>query len=308
MNSADYVALVGFMVLVYKTVLYVMSLMNKVNLKNYAYGWVAVTGATDGIGKSFAEWFAIRGFKVILISRDQAKLEAVKQDLMESTKNSNIEIVQANFALSHRDPENYYSNLIEKLKQYQISVLVNNVGISPEVNYLVKLKPSDIEQSLGVNIYPQVYLTHKLIPEFLHRYETSKQKSLIINLSSISSVTPIPGMSIYGATKRFNDFLSQAISFEYSPAIQISSFTPHAVSTKLTRRFDLHKSSMTLCIEPTEFVCSVMNQLNWRSSSGHWKHSILQKVMECLPDRLLTVLGYRFMPKYVESLKYLTLT
>jgi 17beta-estradiol 17-dehydrogenase / very-long-chain 3-oxoacyl-CoA reductase len=299
MSIGNYVAWLGLVVITYKVTSYCLSGLSRVNIKNYSYGWVAITGASDGIGKEFAEWFAVRGFKVILISRDQTKLEKVKQELMESTKNPNIEIIVANFAISHRDPENYYSNLAEKLKQYEISVLVNNVGIFPNIKYLVELKSSDIEQTLGVNIYPQVYLTHKLIPEFLYRYENSKQKSLIINIGSLSSTAPLPTMSIYGATKRFNDFFSQAISFEYSPAIEICSFTPYAVSTALTRRFDPRVSSMFGCISSSEFVSCAMSQLGLRTSGGHWKHNILLKVIECIPSKLLTVLVYRLMAIYI---------
>ena len=299
MSVENYVAWLGLVVITYKVMSYVMSGVSRVNIKNYNYGWVAVTGASDGIGKEFAEWFAVRGFKVILISRDQTKLEKVKQELMESTQNPNIEIVQANFALSHKDPENYYSNLAERLKQYEISVLVNNVGIFPNIKYLVEQKSSDIEQTLSVNIYPQVYLTHKLIPEFLSRYEHSKQKSLIINIGSLTSAAPLPTMAIYGATKRFNDFFSQAISFEYSPAVEISSFTPYAVSTALTRRFDPRVSSMLGCISSSEFVSCVMSSLGLRTSGGHWKHNILLKVIECIPSKLLTVLVYRLMAIYL---------
>lgn len=46
--------------------------------------WCAVTGATSGIGKAVAETLAAKGAKVILISRNEAKLQAVSLGWMGS--------------------------------------------------------------------------------------------------------------------------------------------------------------------------------------------------------------------------------
>jgi 17beta-estradiol 17-dehydrogenase / very-long-chain 3-oxoacyl-CoA reductase len=43
-----------------------------------------VTGATDGIGKAFAEQFAAKGFNILLVSRNQTKLTTVANDLSNS--------------------------------------------------------------------------------------------------------------------------------------------------------------------------------------------------------------------------------
>ena len=42
-----------------------------------------VTGATDGIGKSYAKLLAKQGFNIILISRTQVKLETVAKEIGE---------------------------------------------------------------------------------------------------------------------------------------------------------------------------------------------------------------------------------
>lgn len=42
---------------------------------------LVVTGATDGIGKSYAKQLAQQGFNIVLVSRTQAKLEAVAAEI-----------------------------------------------------------------------------------------------------------------------------------------------------------------------------------------------------------------------------------
>jgi 17beta-estradiol 17-dehydrogenase / very-long-chain 3-oxoacyl-CoA reductase len=62
-------------------------------VESFNHGWVAITGATDGIGRGFADEFAARGFKVILISRNLDKLRSVSADIQRVTDNRNIEVV-----------------------------------------------------------------------------------------------------------------------------------------------------------------------------------------------------------------------
>ena len=63
----------------YKTFYAQMPDLNKYGEETYAL----ITGATDGIGKGFCEEFASRGVNIILVSRNQEKLDAVSKELRE---------------------------------------------------------------------------------------------------------------------------------------------------------------------------------------------------------------------------------
>ncbi|CAJ0937212.1 unnamed protein product [Ranitomeya imitator] len=52
----------------------------RTDLRKYG-GWAVVTGATDGIGKSYAEELAKRGFDIVLISRTLEKLKNVAKGI-----------------------------------------------------------------------------------------------------------------------------------------------------------------------------------------------------------------------------------
>lgn len=54
----------------------------KTNLKKYGQ-WALVTGCTEGIGREYARQLAARGLNIVLVSRNQTKLEAVKEELGE---------------------------------------------------------------------------------------------------------------------------------------------------------------------------------------------------------------------------------
>jgi 17beta-estradiol 17-dehydrogenase / very-long-chain 3-oxoacyl-CoA reductase len=103
-DGLAYLAIVGFIFLIkiaftvaidfivgFKT--YVLPMMNNktddfVNM----YGkWAVVTGCTQGIGKSYVEELARRGMNLVLISRNQSKLEYLKKQLKSKYKGSKIE-------------------------------------------------------------------------------------------------------------------------------------------------------------------------------------------------------------------------
>ena len=75
MEIFEYLAWIGFVVCAYYVLKVIFAIAyaichKRVNVEQFSQGWVAITGATDGIGLAFAEEFARRGFKVLLISRN----------------------------------------------------------------------------------------------------------------------------------------------------------------------------------------------------------------------------------------------
>ena len=264
-----------------------------VNLNSYKYGYVLITGATDGIGNSLAKGFLSRGFKVLLVSRSQSKLDSLKSELQFFYPQSSIEVVSADFSYSHRDSLNFYSELFEKLNTYPVSVLVNNVGVS-DLHLLDRSELESLENMIGVNIYPMTMLTHQFIPVFLQRYRASKVKSLIINLSSTAEELIFPGSTVYAATKRFAAFFSEAIRYEYNE-IEVVTVKPGAVRTQLILKNE--NNTVPLQVEPDSYAEALLSGLRTGVNHGHWKHKLLGGYLEAMPY-LVNVANNRMMINY----------
>jgi len=75
-------------------------------------------------------------------------------------------------------------------------------------------------------------MSHLLLEKMLKR----DRRSAIINLSSVAGENPLPFISVYSATKAYNDFFSQAIQMEYSHKIDILSLRPMYVESNLSKK------------------------------------------------------------------------
>jgi 17beta-estradiol 17-dehydrogenase / very-long-chain 3-oxoacyl-CoA reductase len=260
----------------------------RVNLNLYRYGYVLITGASDGIGKSIAKEFVRRGFKVILLSRTLEKLQTVKNEFISLYPNSQIELVTADFSHSHRNSEEFYERLSKKLSEYNISVLVNNVGVG-DYHFVENLSLERIENEIGVNVYPGTMIAHSLVPAFLQKRRALNQRSLIINISSISEEALFPGGAIYAAAKRYNAFFSEGLRYEY-PEIDIVTVKPGFTVTPMMINNNL--PSPPLKIYPDSFAKALLGGLRTGINHGHWKHKIFSNFATFAPY-LFTILLIR---------------
>lgn len=244
---------------------------SKINLDQFRYGYVLVTGATDGIGKSISREFIKRGFKVILVSRSLEKLVQVKQELNYEYPESEIQIIASDFSESHKNPIKFYSNLHSQIQHFQVSILVNNVGTA-SVKMVHSEKWENIESMLGLNIYPLTMITHGLIKSFLLRFNETKQKSLVLNIGSLMDESIFPANSVYSATKRYNFFFSEGLRYEYKGKILFACIKPGLVKTKLT---EANKTShLPLSVESDLFAVEMLAGLREGVNHGHWKHKV----------------------------------
>ncbi|XP_063807559.1 very-long-chain 3-oxoacyl-CoA reductase-B-like [Pseudophryne corroboree] len=102
---------------------HILSRWWRTDLRKYG-AWAVVTGASDGIGKAYAEELARRGLNVVLISRTLKKLQSVAEGI-ELQTGRKTKIIQVDFT---GGPE-IYPKIEEGLKDMDIGILVNNVGI-----------------------------------------------------------------------------------------------------------------------------------------------------------------------------------
>ncbi|KAE8620461.1 hypothetical protein XENTR_v10010263 [Xenopus tropicalis] len=200
----------------------------KPNLRQYGT-WAVVTGATDGIGKSYAEELARRGFDIVLISRSPEKLQRVAEGI-EQKSGRKTKIIQADYT----GDVGIYTPIEEGLKGLDIGVLVNNVGMAYSNEPVRFLDVPNVKERLtnviNCNIVSVLQMTRIVLPGML-----KKKKGLIINISSEAGSHPFPMVAVYSSTKVFVDYFSRCLHTEYSPqGITVQSVMPLLVSTNMT--------------------------------------------------------------------------
>ncbi|XP_069595228.1 very-long-chain 3-oxoacyl-CoA reductase [Ranitomeya imitator] len=228
--------------------------------------WAVVTGATDGIGKAYAEELARRGMCIVLISRTLEKLDEVAKSIREKFK-VETKVIAVDFG----NPAGIYDRIEAGLKGLEIGVLVNNVAVSYEYpEYFLDIPDLDniLDKLITVNITSVCKMTRLVLPGMLER-----SKGVILNISSASGMYPVPLLTVYSATKAFVDFFSRGLHAEYkSKGVTVQSVLPFFVATKMSgiRKPTWDKPS------PEDYVRSALNTVGLESrTNGFLPHAIL---------------------------------
>ncbi|KAG9470492.1 hypothetical protein GDO78_017605 [Eleutherodactylus coqui] len=239
-----------------------------------------VTGATDGIGKAYAEELARRGMCIVLISRTKEKLDEVAKYIQEKFK-VETRVIAADFG----KPAEIYDHIAAGLKGLEIGVLVNNVGIAYEYpEYFLDIPDLDntLDKLITVNITSVCKMTRLVLPGMLER-----SKGVILNISSASAMYPIPLLTVYSATKAFVDFFSRGLHAEYkSKGVTVQSVLPFYVATKMSkiRKPTWDKPS------PEDYVKSALNTVGLQTrTNGYLPHAIMGWVIESLFPQCLSM-------------------
>lgn len=121
---------------------------------------VVITGANSGIGRAAAIRFAEEGYKVIMACRNLDKSKKVQQEIIELTKNNNVDLLTLDVS-SFKSIEDFCSEFKKKFKK--LDILIHNAGYfnHGEKNY--QLSPDNIELSFATNAFGPFLMTQLLI-------------------------------------------------------------------------------------------------------------------------------------------------
>eukprot|EP00095_Tigriopus_kingsejongensis_P000962 maker-scaffold83_size396513-snap-gene-1.20 protein:Tk00962 transcript:maker-scaffold83_size396513-snap-gene-1.20-mRNA-1 annotation:"hypothetical protein DAPPUDRAFT_301034" len=240
--------------------------------------WALVTGSTDGIGKAYAIALAKKGLNIILVSRTPYKLQNVAAEL-ESTYKVKTKIIDIDFTTSESD---YLPKLTNEIKDMEIGILVNNVGLSydhPDEFLKIDDGEQKVRDLVNVNITSMNSITRLILPQMVER-----KKGAVINLSSLSAIIPAPLLSVYGGVKAYVDRFSQGLAMEYAPyGITIQCVLPGYVVSNMS---GLKKASF---IAPTAevFVRSALGRLGvFAWTNGFWVHDVMAAFISLIPEPL----------------------
>uniref|UniRef100_A0A8I5R8M5 Inactive hydroxysteroid dehydrogenase-like protein 1 n=1 Tax=Papio anubis TaxID=9555 RepID=A0A8I5R8M5_PAPAN len=236
-------------------------------------------GATDGIGKAYAEELASRGLNIILISRNEEKLQVVAKDIADTYK-VETDIIVADFS-SGRE---IYLPIREALKDRDIGILVNNVGVFyPYPQYFTQLSEDKLWDIINVNIAAASLMVHVVLPGMVER-----KKGAIVTISSGSCCKPTPQLAAFSASKAYLDHFSRALQYEYaSKGIFVQSLIPFYVATSMTAPSSfLHRCSW-LVPSPKVYAHHAVSTLGIsKRTTGYWSHSIQFLFAQYMPEWL----------------------
>ncbi|KAF6200127.1 hypothetical protein GE061_006428 [Apolygus lucorum] len=245
------------------------------------YGrWAVVTGSTDGIGKGYAMELARKGMNICLISRNEEKLINVANEI-KSLHNVEVRWIKADFSGT-----DIYELIEKELSTIDdIGILVNNVGIAPEKwEAFCNHDNQYMLASININMTSCVMMTHIILKHMI-----PKNRGLIVNVGSMSSLIPLPYGAVYSSTKTFIDNFTLCLATELSSTkIELQCLRPGFVRTNLISQMEgltlfFEKALPFLLPDVKTFTKSAVRTLNGSVplyTSGFWAHSMMASAVQ----------------------------
>ena len=203
-----------------------------------------ITGASSGIGATYAERFAQRGHDLVLVARDHSRLEALAARL-RGQHNVAVDLLRADLTVQ-ADLAAVEARLRDDAR---IGILINNAGMALSGG-LLQQSPESMDRLIALNITALTRLTAAVAPRL-----AQSGTGAIVNIGSVVGLAPEFGMSIYGATKAFVLFLSQGLHLELSPkGVYVQAVLPAATRTEIWERAGIALNSLPEVMEVGELV------------------------------------------------------
>ena len=183
-----------------------------------------ITGASSGMGRDVAKILSQKGYDLILVARDEKRLEEVKKQLKTETKIVVMDISK----------EENCKRLYEENKD--IDILINNAGFGDCGHFEETSLDKDI-QMIHTNIIAYHILTKLYLKEMI-----KKDSGKILNVASIAGFMPGPLMTTYYSTKNYVVRFSESIREELrrkKSKVQISILCPGPVDTNFNKVADV---------------------------------------------------------------------
>lgn len=186
---------------------------------------IVVTGAGGGIGGALVRSLLERGARVAAIDLKQESLDALKMSAGEKADRLSTHALSIS---DHPAVETLPAQVIQS--HGQVDGLINCAGIIQPFVKVNDLDYAAIERVMNVNFYGTLFMTKAFLPELLQR-----PTAHLVNVSSMGGFLPVPGQSVYGASKAAVKLLTEGLYAELLDTnVRVTTVFPGATSTNIT--------------------------------------------------------------------------
>ncbi len=186
---------------------------------------IIVTGAGSGLGRELVLNLLAKNAKIAALDINEEGL--VKTTELASGNKNNIKIYVVD--ITRKEEVESFTNKV--VKDFDvIDGIINNAGIIQPFLKINDLDYASIERVMKVNFFGALYLTKSFLPHLLKRPEAH-----IVNVSSMGGFLPVPGQSIYGASKAAVKLMTEGLYSELlNTNVRVSIVLPGAMATNIT--------------------------------------------------------------------------
>ena len=196
---------------------------------------IVVTGAGNGMGREISLLLLSKGATVAGVDiNESALLETAK---LAGDKNNKFSMHVVNIAIREAVLE-AAENILKK--HGVVDGLINNAGIIQPFEKVNDLSYEVVQRVFDVNFCGTLSMTKAFLPHLLSRPEAH-----IVNISSMGGFLPVPGQTIYGASKAAVKLLTEGLHAELMDTnVKVTVVFPGAIGTNIAAHSGIDQKAM----------------------------------------------------------------
>ena len=190
---------------------------------------IIVTGAGGGIGQAVVLKLLSKGAIIWAVDINEACLK----ETLKKADDTHLHVYTLDIT-KEQEVKKFYDIII--LEETYIDGIINIAGVMHPFLDVLEIQDKEIKHVMNVNYYGTLNMVQQFLPILKNREE-----SIIANVSSMGGLIPVPGQTIYGASKAAVKLLTEGLDVELrDTSVHVSLIIPGGVKTDITKHVGMN--------------------------------------------------------------------
>ncbi len=209
-----------------------------------------VTGASSGIGASYARRLAEKGYELVLVARRRDRLQDLAREV-QSGWGATAEVIVGDLCETKTIDE-----VAARAAQGDVDMLVNNAGFAGYRPF-IDLSPEVAENLMSLQVRAPTLLTRAVLPGMVQRHRGSVVNvGSLLALSATIPANPMPHRAVYAGAKSYLLTFTQALAGELTDTgVKLQALLPGVVATGFHNDLRMDPGRLAaMAMQPDEVV------------------------------------------------------